>query len=76
MDGSIPIIADRAGAEAFLDERIGQGRENAKEFLKQNKEIANTIELALRKENSLPLNEEAPAPTPPTNKAEKGSKKR
>jgi len=25
MDGSIPTITDRAGAEAFLDDRIGQG---------------------------------------------------
>jgi len=25
MDGSIPQISDRAAAEAFLDDRIGQG---------------------------------------------------
>jgi recombination protein RecA len=40
---------------SYGGERLGQGRENAKAFLKQNKEIASTIEQRLRKEMGLPV---------------------
>lgn len=38
-------IVDKAGAwYAFKNEKIGQGRESAKQFLKENPEVANEIE--------------------------------
>jgi recombination protein RecA len=39
---------------SYGGERLGQGRENAKAFLKQNKEMAAGIEAKLRKEMGLP----------------------
>jgi recombination protein RecA len=39
---------------SYGGERLGQGRENAKNFLKQNPEIAGAIEQKLRKELGLP----------------------
>jgi recombination protein RecA len=44
---------------SYGGERLGQGRENAKSFLKQNKEIAATIEQRLRQEMGLPVNEDS-----------------
>ena len=38
---------------SYNGERLGQGRENSKAFLKQNPEIAASIELKLRKEMGL-----------------------
>jgi recombination protein RecA len=40
---------------SYSGERLGQGRENARTFLKQNKEIALTIETRLRAEMGLPV---------------------
>ena len=40
---------------SYGGERLGQGRENAKAFLKQHAEIAATIEQRLRKEMGLPV---------------------
>ncbi len=43
-------IVDKSGAWlSYGDLRIGQGRENAKQFLKENPEVANEIETKLRK---------------------------
>jgi recombination protein RecA len=42
-------IVEKSGAWiSYEGQRIGQGRENAKEFLKQNPKIADTIEKAIR----------------------------
>ena len=42
-------IVEKSGAWFSYDsQRLGQGRENAKTFLKENPEIANTIEHAIR----------------------------
>jgi len=42
-------VVDKAGSWfSYQDQRIGQGRENAKQFLRANKEIAATIEAAIR----------------------------
>src|SRR5690242_7181790 len=55
---------------SFKGERIGQGRENAREFLKDNADIRQTIDTELRKTLGL-IKEpaaaaaEAPAPAPP-----------
>jgi recombination protein RecA len=55
-------IVDKSGAWiSYGDLRIGQGRENAKQFLKENPELANEIELKLRR--SLGLLPPEPADT-------------
>ena len=48
-------IVDKSGAwYSYKDDRIGQGRENAKSFLAEQKEIAEKIESAIREKHSLP----------------------
>src|SRR6188474_2345395 len=48
-------IIEKSGAWfSYNGERMGQGRENAKAYLKQNKEMAAAIETRLRKEMGLP----------------------
>src|SRR3990172_1830947 len=42
------IIAKRGSFYAYGDVRMGQGRENAKDFLRQNPDLADEIELAIR----------------------------
>ncbi len=44
----LEIILKRGAFYSYGDVRLGQGRENAKEFLRQNPEIANEIETAVR----------------------------
>jgi recombination protein RecA len=47
-------IVDKSGAwYSFQNTRIGQGRENAKEFLKENDDIANAIEGLIRQAHGL-----------------------
>lgn len=49
-------IISKSGAWYSLDsERLGQGRENAKQYLKDNPEIADKIELKVREHFHLPL---------------------
>ena len=45
---SMEIIDKRGSYYSYGDIRLGQGRENAKEFLRQNPEIAEEIEFAVR----------------------------
>jgi recombination protein RecA len=42
------IITKRGAFFSYGDIRLGQGRENAKEFLRQNPDLANEIEAAIR----------------------------
>ena len=44
----LEIITKRGAFFSYGDIRLGQGRENAKEFLRQNGELSNEIELAVR----------------------------
>jgi recombination protein RecA len=44
----LEIITKRGAFFSYGDVRLGQGRENAKEFLQQNPEITKEIELAVR----------------------------
>jgi len=44
---------------AYGTDRLGQGRENAKSFLKQNPDVAATIEQKLRRDLGLPTSEPA-----------------
>ncbi|GAA0134222.1 recombinase RecA [Paenibacillus sp. YSY-4.3] len=47
-------IVDKSGAwYSYSGERLGQGRENAKQFLKENTQIANAIELKIREASQL-----------------------
>jgi recombination protein RecA len=59
-EGSIVDIAtemdiiNKSGAwYSYNNERLGQGRENSKQFLKENKEIANIIEQKIRDSSNL-----------------------
>src|SRR6201997_3158237 len=61
-------IIDKSGTWlSFGSERIGQGRENARVFLKEHTDVRGKIEAALRKKLGLPVpgaQAEAPAHTP------------
>ncbi|TXK81914.1 recombinase RecA [Paenibacillus sp. N3.4] len=47
-------IVNKSGAwYSYEGERLGQGRENAKQFLKENKAISETIELRIRENSNL-----------------------
>ena len=57
-------IVEKSGAWfSYAGERIGQGRENAKQFMKENKDIAAKLETQVRKAVGLPL-PTVPAPEP------------
>jgi len=67
-------LVEKSGAWfSYKGERIGQGRENAKQFLKENKDIANKIEGEVRKTLGIvsPADKAqaaaAPTPVPPPN---------
>jgi recombination protein RecA len=44
----LEIITKRGAFFSYGDVRLGQGRENAKDFLGQNDELAKEIEIAVR----------------------------
>jgi len=44
----LEIITKRGAFFSYGDVRLGQGRENAKEYLRQNLELSNEIEQAVR----------------------------
>ena len=48
---------------SFGGERMGQGRENARVFLKENKDIRDKLENALRKKMQIPVSGQNPAAT-------------
>jgi recombination protein RecA len=54
----LDIVTKRGSFYSYGDIRLGQGRENAKDFLKQNSDLADEIELAVRQqaaEGAVPL---------------------
>jgi recombination protein RecA len=54
----LDIVTKRGSFYSYGDIRLGQGRENAKDFLKQNTDLADEIELAVRQqtaEGAVPL---------------------
>jgi recombination protein RecA len=54
----LDIVTKRGSFYSFGDIRLGQGRENAKDFLKQNSDLAEEIEHAVRQQalsGDLPL---------------------
>ncbi len=44
----LEVIQKRGAFFSYGDVRVGQGRENAKEFLRQNADLANEIEIVIR----------------------------
>ncbi len=50
---SLEIVTKRGAFYSFGDIRLGQGRENAKEFLRQNPELAQEIEIGVRQQAML-----------------------
>ncbi|MEO8021017.1 recombinase RecA [Polaromonas sp.] len=66
-------IVEKAGAwYAFNGEKIGQGRDNSREFLKENPDLAMEIENKVRESLGIPLIQEAVGGKP--DKAEKAEK--
>ena len=66
-------VVEKSGSWYSHDsQRIGQGRENAKQFLRDNPDIADTIELAIRRNAGLvtdamltdPTGDDGPAEAP------------
>ncbi|MGB7117242.1 MAG: hypothetical protein WBD56_13950 [Anaerolineales bacterium] len=55
----LEIITKRGSFYSYGDIRLGQGRENAKEYLRQNPEMAEEIEFAVRQQT---LNGDMPNP--------------
>jgi recombination protein RecA len=54
-------IVEKSGSWfSYKGERIGQGRENARQFLKDNKEVLTKLEVELRKQLGLTAKENAP----------------
>jgi len=51
---SMGMVKKNGAFLSFGETRLGQGRENAKEFLRQNREIAQEIELQVRAKASVP----------------------
>jgi recombination protein RecA len=59
---SIDIIEKSGAWYSYGDIRLGQGRENAKQFLKENKEIADEIERKIRENFNLAYNKITSSP--------------
>jgi recombination protein RecA len=47
----LDLIAKRGAFYSYGDVRLGQGRENAKEFLRQNPDLAKEIEMGIRQQS-------------------------
>jgi recombination protein RecA len=68
-------IVDKAGAwYSYKDEKIGQGRENTKQFLKDNPQMLEEIEARIRS-NSNTVEELMIDPPPPTDDVEEKNTK-
>ena len=58
-------VVEKSGSWfSYRDRRIGQGRENAKQFLRDNPEVADAIERAIRSEAGLAAEETPVGPGP------------
>ncbi len=58
IGSDLDIVLKSGAWYSYNEERLGQGRENAKQFLKENPDIANEIQLAIRTHYN--LDEEVP----------------
>ena len=60
--GAAAGVLDKSGAwYAYNGEKIGQGKDNAREFLRENPDIAREIENKIREHMGIPLLGEAEA---------------
>jgi len=50
LGSALDVVTKRGAFYSFGDTRIGQGRENAKEFLRQNPELMADVEKAVREQ--------------------------
>lgn len=74
--GSELDIVDKSGAwYSYNEERMGQGRENAKQFLKENVDIATEIDTKIREHHGLLGAKEVPAEEKPESAKDKKEKK-
>src|SRR5271163_284100 len=65
--GSAKNLVEKSGAwYSYKGERIGQGRENAKQFLKDNPDVRAKLDSELRKTLGLPRSDDAPPASGPT----------
>jgi recombination protein RecA len=62
MGSELDIIQKSGSWYSYNDERLGQGRENAKQFLKENPELAREIEDKIRQHHGLDSLGTAPEP--------------
>jgi recombination protein RecA len=63
-------ILEKSGAWfSYAGERIGQGRENAKNFLREHADVCKKLEADVRKALNLPAPAQAAAPVEPTSSA-------
>jgi recombination protein RecA len=53
----LELIDRRGSYYSYGETRLGQGRENAKEFLRENPEIAQEIEQAIREQSGMFMDE-------------------
>lgn len=58
------IVAKSGSWYTYGEERLGQGREAAKEFLKEHRDVRNEIETKIRTKLGLPFPGEIPPPPP------------
>jgi len=59
-------LIEKSGAwYSYKGERIGQGRENAKQFLRENSDVYKKVDLELRKQLGLLRSEPSAVPPPP-----------
>ena len=66
-------VVDKSGSWfSFDSQRIGQGRENAKQFLKDNPDVAGTIERSIRQDAGLIAEAAFAAPDPAETAANEG----
>ena len=54
------VVAKSGAFFSYNDERLGQGRANAKVFLKENPDMADAIEAQIREKAGLPVAAAAP----------------
>ncbi|WP_280768909.1 recombinase RecA [Salipaludibacillus daqingensis] len=71
----LDIVVKSGAWYSYNEERMGQGRENAKQFLKENVDIANEIDIKIREYHGLLGAKEVPAEEVPQDGKDKKDKK-
>jgi len=61
LGSEMDIVEKRGSFYSFDGQRLAQGRENAKQFLHENPDIAHRIELLIREQAGLPVDDFQPA---------------